>query len=94
MIILWLVSAERDLEALTEYISEDSPTTALEVFTTIRRSVEKLKLYPFVGREGRIERTRELVIPGLPYIIVYSIAQEVRILAVLHASRKWPNEFS
>jgi toxin ParE1/3/4 len=35
-----------------------------------------------------------LVVPGLPYIIPYYIRrQEVRILAVMHTSRKWPDEF-
>lgn len=94
MIILWLVSAQRDLEALTDYIAEDNPTKALEIFSTISLSVEKLKLFPYVGCEGRVERTRELIVPGLSYIVVYSISKEIRILAVLHTSRKWPDEFS
>lgn len=94
MIILWLSSAERDLEALTDFIAEDSPQTAIKIFNTIRQPVEKLRTYPLIGREGRVERTRELVVPNLPYIVVYMVTEEIRILAVLHASRKWPNEFS
>ncbi len=93
MIILWLTSAQRDLEALTDYISEDNPSSALDVFNTIKKSIEKLKAYPFVGREGRVEMTRELIVPRLPYIVVYSVTKDIRILAVLHASRKWPSEF-
>ena len=93
MKVLWLATAERDLGALTDYIAEDNPQTALQIFNTIRQSVEKLKTYPSLGREGRIERTRELVIPHLPYIVVYTITKEIRILAVLHTSRKWPDEF-
>jgi addiction module RelE/StbE family toxin len=93
MIILWLSTAQRDLEALTDYIAEDSPQTALQIFNTIRRSVEKLKAYPQLGREGRVEKTRELIVPHLPYVIVYVITKEIRILAVLHTSRKWPDEF-
>jgi len=93
MIILWLVSAEHDLEALTEYITEDNPKTALQIFNKIRLSTEKLRSYPFLGREGRVERTRELTIPNLPFIVVYSITKEIRILAVFHTSRKWPNDF-
>ena len=94
MIILWLSSVERDLEALNDFIAENSPQTAIQIFNTVRQCVEKLRTYPLIGREGRVERTRELVVPNLPYIVVYMVKEEIRILAVLHASRKWPNEFS
>ena len=47
-----------------------------------------------MGRHGRIEGTRELVIPGLPYIIPYRVKNNViEILRVLHAARKWPDGF-
>ena len=93
MTILWLVSAEHDLEALVDYIAEDNPNTALQIFIKIRLSVEKLKVHPYLGREGRVKQTRELVLPNLPYIVVYSVTKGVRILALLHTSRKWPKEF-
>ena len=93
MKILWLSAAEDDLVALTDYIAEDNPKTALEIFYTIRHTVEKLALYPYAGREGRVKRTRELVIPHLPYIIVYAVVSKIRILAIFHTSRKWPAIF-
>lgn len=93
MKILWLSVAEDDLVALTDYTAEDNPKTALEIFYTIRSSVEKLASFPYAGREGRVKRTRELVIPNLPYIIVYTIVSEIRILAIFHTSRKWPTYF-
>lgn len=93
MRILWLSAAEDDLVALTDYIADNNPKTALEIFYTIRRCVEKLASFPYAGREGRVKRTRELVIPYLPYIIVYTVVSEVRILAIFHTSRKWPAYF-
>ncbi len=93
MKILWLAAAEDDLVALTDHIAEDNPRTALEIFNTLRRSVEKLASYPHAGREGRIRSTRELVISNLPYIIVYTVTLEIRILAIFHTSRKWPTVF-
>jgi toxin ParE1/3/4 len=95
MKIVWLATAERDLDALTDYIAEENPQAALRMYDTVRRSVDRLGSFPQIGRIGRVEQTRELVIPKLPYIVVYSIVpQEVRILAVLHTSRKWPDSFS
>ena len=95
MKIVWLATAERDLDALIDYIAEDNPQAALRIFTTIRRSVGQLSKHPHIGRAGRVERTRELVIPKLPYIVAYTITpEEIRILAVVHTSRKWPESFS
>jgi toxin ParE1/3/4 len=57
-------------------------------------AVEKLSDLPNRGRPGRSPDTRELMIPGLPYLVVYSVeAAEPRtvvILRVLHGARLWP----
>jgi toxin ParE1/3/4 len=46
-----------------------------------------------MGRPGRIEGTRELVITGTPFIVTYRIRRnDLQILAVMHTSRKWPVE--
>lgn len=94
MNILWLAAAEHDLDELIDYITEDNPQAALQIFTTVRLTVEKLKKFPSLGRQGRVERTRELVIPSLPYIVVYTVTKEIRILAIIHTSQKWPTEFN
>jgi plasmid stabilization system protein ParE len=51
--------------------------------------------FPRSGRSGRIAGTRELVISRTPYIAAYRIAGDtVRILRVLHGSRRWPDDMS
>ncbi|MNL60453.1 Plasmid stabilization system protein [compost metagenome] len=45
------------------------------------------------GRLGRALGTRELVFADLPYIVVYRVSDRVEILAVMHASREWPEAF-
>lgn len=92
MKILWLASVENDLIALCDYIAEDKPSTGLRIFGVMRQSVEKLKLFPLIGREGRVEKTRELVIPNLPFIIVYFVTKDIKTIAVLHTSIKWPDK--
>ena len=94
MNIIWYPAAERDLFALTDYIAEDNPQAALRVYDSIRKTVNRLATFPQSGRTGRVEGTRELVIPGLPYIVVYSInGQDVKVWAVYHTSRIWPDTF-
>lgn len=91
MRVVWLDRAESDLVSIAEYIAEDDPVAALSVVSTIRDAVRVLAEHPHIGRAGRVEGTRELVIGGLPYILPYQVAgRKVRILAVFHTSRKWP----
>ncbi len=91
MNIVWRAQAEGDLDALTDYITLDNPQAALRVYDTILAAVDRLATFPTSGRPGRLARTRELVVPGLPYVVIYAIIEEeIQILTVHHTSRKWP----
>ena len=47
-----------------------------------------------MGRPGRVPGTRELVIPGTPYIVPYRVQGEaIQILRVYHSARRWPESF-
>jgi len=47
-----------------------------------------LEIFPESGRPGNAPPTREIVVPGLPYIVVYAVAgTDVEIIAVFHAAR-------
>ena len=90
----WTPTASRNLEAIEDRIERDNPLAAVEVVLEILRRVEALKDHPGLGRPGRVEGTRELVITGLPYIVPYLVeGEQVIILRVLHAARKWPKKF-
>lgn len=86
----WLALARADLLAILDYISDDNPDAAQRVKDDIEAKVSKLSDFPKIGRPGRIEATKELVV-WANYIIVY---QEdtftVQILRVLHAAQQWP----
>ena len=95
MTVTWLAQAFADLEQIVDYLLERNPPAALTVYEAIRQQVGTLAEHPQLGRTGRVLGTRELVITGLPYIVAYDLkGQEVRILAVLHTSRKWPQTFN
>jgi plasmid stabilization system protein ParE len=60
----------------------------------IRHAVALLVDRPKLGRPGRVAETRELVIAGTSYIAVYALIEDtVRILAVMHGKRRWPERF-
>ena len=82
-----------DLEALRAYIREDNPRAAQDVSRKIRRAVEMLRDQPGLGRPGRVTGTRELMVPGTPYIIPYHVRGEViELLRVYHGARRWRKE--
>lgn len=91
MEVVWLRRAEQHLTEIITYIANDNPSAALSVRQRIEEAARALGVHPEIGRQGRIDGTRELVIHGLPYIIPYRVRQErVEILAVIHAARRWP----
>ena len=49
---------------------------------------------PYSGRIGRIDGTREAVVPRSPFIVVYELSERsVEILGIWHAARLWPESF-
>jgi addiction module RelE/StbE family toxin len=91
--VRWSVPAVADRNAIFEYIEADSPQAAVAVDKRIRSAVADLKITPGIGRPGRVEGTRELIIDRTPYIAAYSIADNiVRVLRVLHGAQLWPEE--
>jgi toxin ParE1/3/4 len=67
----WSVLALEDRNAIFDYIETDSPQAAVTVDDRIRSEVEGLKQFPEIGRPGRIEGTRELLILRTRYIAAY-----------------------
>ncbi len=94
MQVKWTTAALQALEAEGDYIAEDNPRAAARVMSRLRKYSTGLKGNPFMGRTGRVEGTRELIVSDLPYILPYRIkGEEIQILTVFHTSRNWPNKF-
>ncbi len=93
--VIWSIIALKHLKDINDYIARDSVDTAINVINRIKAAADNLAHYPGIGRSGRVLTTRELVLNDLPYIIIYQITdKDVRILAVFHTSRKWPENIN
>lgn len=92
MFIRWTEPAARDLTEICDYIEQNSTTqTARRVAISIYDRVDSLAQFPEQGRRGRREGTRELALPGLPFIAIYQVQENtVEILRILHGAQKWP----
>jgi toxin ParE1/3/4 len=91
MRLRWTTPAASDLYAIVEHIEQDNPVAASEVARTIYDGCDTLRRFPYQGRKGRIDGTRELVFSGLPYIVVYRIKdQVVEIARIYHGAQDWP----
>src|SRR5579864_6607657 len=92
--IRWTTQATDDLESAHELISEGSITAADRIVGRILTDIDNLARFPQIGRTGRIEGIRQLVIPRTPFIVVYRLVHGcIEILGVFHGSRKWPERF-
>ncbi len=92
MDIIWLDRARREVIHIREYIAMDNPRVAQQVARRILEIAEKLRATPNIGRPGRLYGTRELVITGTPFIILYRVRDGmIEILRVIHAARRWPD---
>lgn len=89
----WSVWAQADRNAIFDYIQAINPRAAVAVDKRISDRVNLLGRRPRSGRPRRVEDTRELVVARTPYIVAYRIIGDtVRILRVLHSSRRWPDD--
>ena len=91
MKVFWLPRGIADRDTQLEFVAQDNPRAAVEQGDRIARLVAKLPQNPEMGRGGRVQGTRELVVPRTPFILVYRVkGQRLEVLRVLHGAQQWP----
>lgn len=76
MRLLWRPGALDDRMAIFDYIAHENSDVALEVDDRVRVQTDLLRDHPHIGRPGRIDDTRELVVAGTPYVIAYRLTAD------------------
>ena len=93
MELVWTPAARRARAEAIDYIARDKPLAALGQLDEIERQTGMLILHPEVGRPGRVDGTRELVISRTPFIVVYRVkprAARIELIRFLHGAQQWP----
>jgi plasmid stabilization system protein ParE len=94
VIIAWLPGAEASLNAQIDYITADSPDAARRQSNLVLAAVAGLADFPNIGRPGRVEGTRELVVARTPFIVAYKVREtDVAVIRVVHGAQLWPPRF-
>ena len=90
--IAWRPLARDDPRAIVRHIGQDSPANAGRFGAGIRQQVGSLASHPELGRIGRFDGIRELVVhPN--YLVFYRIETKDRridVLRVRHVAQQTP----
>jgi len=94
MNVIWSAASVRHLQEVVDYLQGESSAGAISTRRRILDTVRRIGQMHYSGRIGRVDGTREAVVPRSPYIVAYQIsAQAVEILGIWHGARQWPEAF-
>jgi toxin ParE1/3/4 len=94
MKLVWVPLAIQDLLQIRAYIEKDNKAAAARIARQLRIAAKRLTIHPEIGTPGRTGSTRELVLPGTPYILPYRVRHnQIEILSVIHNAQEWPQGF-
>ena len=90
MIVRRTPRARQHLQNIAAFIREHNEEAARRVGARIRETIRRLSEFPRMGHEGTIPHTLEMIVPGLPFVVVYRIdnAEVLVILGIYHCSQK------
>jgi len=88
--VVWTPEALQDRVDVWDYIAADNPRAAVRMDELFSDAAARLADHPKLGRPGKIQGTRELVLHE-SYRLVYEISGEaVWLLALVHTARQRP----
>lgn len=77
------------MEQIRKRIEADNFTAGRRIVETIYDAVVSLKDFPYRGRPGTYEGSRELVLTPLPYIVVYRVSEtHVEVSRIWHGAQR------
>ncbi len=86
--------AQADLENIRSYLEPKNPTACQKVLISIAATIDQLENFPFLGRHGRVDETREISVTKYNFVIVYTLPDEynIHIHRILYTRQQWPPE--
>jgi addiction module RelE/StbE family toxin len=88
MTVYWTKTAQDHLDAIRDYIAQDSPEYADRTVDRLTRRSQQIATFPLSGRrvpEFNLDQIRE-IIEGSYRIIYHIDPDRINVLAVIHAA--------
>jgi toxin ParE1/3/4 len=91
MRIRWTPPAAADMQSISDYLKEHHPQYRQPTMRKLYEKIRAMKDTPYLGRPGRVEGTREILFPPMPYVAVYRLnGQTIEIWRIYHAAQNRP----
>jgi len=86
---IWHPHADADLENLISYTAKEFPLTAARWLEMIRNQANLLSTHPklYSGKAGNVEGTREMIIDGAPFWLVFAYKNNNKAVGILRVFR-------
>jgi len=91
MVLRWTPRAVSDLEEIADYLLSVHSASWERLIERIERTLQYLLQFPHMGKAGLAPGTREFVLAGTPYILVFRLKGEMlQILSVRDGRMQLP----
>ena len=92
MLVRWTNPAADDLSHICDYTEDRfGSLQAHRAAVAIYNAADSLQQMPRRGRVGRKRDTLEIVMPGLPFVVIYRVGKDaIEIVRILHCAQQWP----
>lgn len=91
MRLYYTEDAAADMRSIVRYGVENDLPDPVAYVRELRRRMARLASLKHPGRKGRVPGTREWVLTGTPYIVVYAEGgEDIQVWRVLHGAQQWP----
>lgn len=77
MKLRWTPRAVADLEQIADYLLAVNPKSWKRLLSRLQIAIDYLLQFPHMGKAGLVEGTREFVLSGTPYILVFRLKHDV-----------------
>jgi toxin ParE1/3/4 len=88
MKLRWTPRAVADLEEISDYLTA-SPQTWENLLQRLEHLTDALLDFPLMGKRGLVPGTREFVLAGTPYILVFQLKGDAVVIVSVRDGRMW-----
>jgi toxin ParE1/3/4 len=84
-------AAQADLAEVIEYLDAHAPEYLASTLVRLQEALQLLSKFPEIGRPGTHVDAREWSLSPAPYIVEYSLVDEIIwVDSIRHAAKRWP----